>query len=64
MIRGTRIFRCSECGKKFSGSDVEWRATAFSTPLTCPKCGSHRTLPLLALKVIYEPIWESMEKSE
>ena len=39
MVRGKTWFRCSCCGHVFEGWDIEDNATAFSMPMTCPKCG-------------------------
>ena len=64
MIRGKIPFRCTDCHKVFIGLDIEWQATSFSMPVTCPKCGSKHTLPLLASKDEYERIWETMDKGE
>lgn len=49
MIRGIKIFRCPKCGKIFIAPDVEYRATAFSSPMPCPKCGA-QSAPLLRHK--------------
>ena len=62
MIRGKIPFRCTDCHKVFIGMDIEWQATSFSMPVTCPKCGSKHTLPLWASKSEYEKIWETMNK--
>ena len=40
MIRGIVEFSCKECGLKFKAPDIEYRCTAFSTPMPCPYCGS------------------------
>lgn len=47
MIRGITTFKCTQCGETFEGWDAEWRATVFTCPLPCPKCGSIRTRPPL-----------------
>lgn len=64
MIRGKIPFRCTDCHKIFIGMDIEWQATALSMPVTCPKCGSKRTLPLWGLKAVYKKNWETMDKDE
>ena len=62
-------FKCSECGAKFSAPDVEWMATSYSTPQSCPECGSCRTSPSMCwpfswlTKRSYEKIWKSMDKT-
>ncbi len=66
MLRGTTTFVCDECGHKFEGLDMEWNATAASTPQKCPNCGSMHTSPsgLLALlnKGIYRKIWKHLDE--
>ncbi len=71
MLRGTTIFICDECGKKFTAPDIEYNATVFSMPQPCPKCGSWHTMPagvgsLLGKfnpqRVMYKKIWEKMDK--
>ena len=63
MIRGIITFRCDQCNNTFKSLDIEWRATAYSQPATCPKCGSMNTypdgiFPLRYLKKIaYRKIW-------
>lgn len=66
MIWGTTEFRCSKCNKVFTAPDAEYCASVFSTPMPCPRCGSIRTMPLLAYLnpfniSIYRKIWETME---
>ena len=68
MIRGITIFRCSKCNKIFTAPDAEYCATILSTPMPCPRCGSIRTMPLLAYLnpfniSIYRKIWETMEEN-
>ena len=46
MLRGITTFVCDNCGHKFRGLDIEWRATIHSQPLKCPKCGSYQTRPI------------------
>ena len=67
MVRGKTLMKCTECGKRFWGVDIEWAATALSQPLPCPKCGSVRTRPSRLLSpfssdIMYKTIWEQMEK--
>lgn len=66
MLRGTTIFKCTECENTFRGLDCEWQATIFTAPCKCPQCGSFRTIPLWALlhKHLYENIWKSIEESK
>ena len=45
MIRGITLMKCTECGKRFWGPDIELYASTLSQPLRCPKCGSVRTRP-------------------
>ena len=40
MLRGTKKFKCGQCGHVFEGPDVELNATVASAPVPCPKCGS------------------------
>lgn len=40
MLRGTTLFRCPNCGHVFKALDIEDNATARSTPMPCPKCGT------------------------
>lgn len=63
MYRGTRKFKCHDCGHIFVGADIEWNATPLSAPLTCPKCGKKRTAPYGSLlnifnQIIYRIIWQ------
>lgn len=67
MYRGQTLFKCTQCGKRFWGPDIELDATAFTEPCKCPQCGSIRTRPsrlvsLVAYDFTYRKIWESMEK--
>lgn len=39
MYRGTRKFRCPNCGEVFTAPDIELNATAASVPQRCPRCG-------------------------
>lgn len=70
MIRGFTRFKCNECSKKFWGLDVEWRATAFTTPLQCPQCKSFHTYPVGILGLgtgkakLYKGIWESIDEDK
>ena len=65
MIRGKKKFKCDDCGHVFEALDIEWQATAYSTPMPCPKCGSHHTMPKSLLgfvdKGAYRRIWEETE---
>ena len=29
---------CPHCGKTFVAPDIEWNATVYSAPVTCPHC--------------------------
>lgn len=65
MLRGFTTFVCDKCGHKFEGADMEWNATAFSTPLRCPHCGSLHTRPTSFLgmnRLAYKGIWEAMDE--
>lgn len=72
MYRGITTFGCTACGHQFKSHDIEYRATAFSVPQRCPKCGSVRTMPGFWIDVdymktginIYESIWEEIEQAE
>ena len=68
MFRGITLFKCTQCGKRFIGLDIELAATVYSMPLKCPKCGSIRTRPSRLFgggsSSIYEKIWEDMEKKQ
>ena len=65
MIRGTILFKCTECGNRFKAPDIEYDATIYSLPQPCPKCGSKRTRPSglkgMMQTVVYKKIWDSME---
>lgn len=45
MFRGYTRFKCPKCGETFEGPDTELNATAFTTPIPCPKCGCEECLP-------------------
>ena len=67
MYRGQTLFKCTQCGKRFWGPDMEYAASVFTAPCKCPQCGSIRTRPsrlvsLVAYDFMYRKIWESMEK--
>ena len=67
MVRGITLFKCTQCGKRFWGPDMEYAASVFTAPCKCPQCGSIRTRPsrlvsLVAYDFMYRKIWESMEK--
>ena len=72
MYRGITTFTCTACGHQFKSHDIEYRATAFSVPQRCPKCGSVRTMPGVWIEVdhmktatkVYESIWEEIEQGE
>lgn len=49
MIRGTTTFKCPVCGHKFIAPDIELGATAYSQPMTCPKCGCKECKPISML---------------
>jgi len=49
MVRGQRLFKCDDCKKVFWGLDIEYMCTAFSYPVSCPRCGKSHTWPLLGL---------------
>ena len=66
MVRGFTLMKCTECGKRFWGPDIELGASALSQPLRCPKCGSVRTRPSRLLSpftsdTVYKKIWDRME---
>ena len=64
MYRGLTLFRCTNCGHTFMSHDMEYKATSFSMPQRCTKCGSVRTLPgILSRKKDYEKIWEEIEEA-
>lgn len=66
MIRGKTLFKCTNYGHFFLAIDVEYMATAFSTPQPCPKCKSIRTSPAgpfgLMTQIVYKKIWKELEK--
>ena len=66
MIRGMKQFKCDDCGHVFEALDIEWQATAYSTPMSCPKCSSRHTMPKTLFgfvdKGAYRRIWEKTEK--
>ena len=68
MIRGKILFTCDECGNKFRDLDFEYVASAFTTPMKCPKCGSYHTYPATVSafiqKSVYKKIWEQIDKEE
>ncbi len=70
MVRGTAIFICDECGKKFVAPDVEYMATVYSAPQFCPQCGSLHTMPagigsllgkMNPKRAIYKKIWKNLD---
>ena len=68
MVRGTTLFKCTECGNHFTAPDIEWMATTMSVPQRCPKCHSIRTRPsrlasVLSSDSMYEKIWQEMEEN-
>ena len=66
MIRGKTKFKCDDCSHTFKALDIELEATAFTMPVTCPKCGSRHTMPVSFLgftdRKTYKKIWEMMEE--
>ena len=72
MYRGITTFNCTNCGHQFKSHDIEYRATAYSVPQRCPKCGSVRTMPGFWIEVggkesstqLYASIWEEIEQAE
>lgn len=68
MIRGLTLFKCTQCGKRFMGPDMELAATVFTVPCKCPQCGSIRTRPSRLFGCgsdsFYQHIWEDMEKRQ
>ena len=61
--------KCTECGKRFWGPDIELGASVLSQPLRCPKCGSIRTRPsglfsLFTSDKTYKIIWDKMETNK
>lgn len=68
MVRGMKLFYCSECGKRFLGVDIEYAASTYSAPLKCPRCGSWHTRPwsLSPTKIadhVYRKIWEEKDRT-
>lgn len=66
MLRGTTIFKCDNCKKKFKGLDIEYNCTSLSNPQKCPYCGSFHTMPSESetfYRSTYETIWKRMDKS-
>lgn len=69
MLSGTTEFKCDICGAHFSSMAIEWNATAYLSPMRCPKCGSLHTYPiglynlrgLLGPGPIYKMIWKEMD---
>ena len=71
MYRGQIRFKCTQCGKRFMGPDMEYAATVFTAPCKCPQCGSIRTRPSRLTNMLswtsyffYRKIWEDMEKRQ
>ena len=72
MYRGLTTFNCNNCGHEFKSHDIEYRATTFSVPQRCPKCGSVRTMPNFWIEAggiesstrLYSSIWEEIEQAE
>lgn len=65
MFRGISTFICDNCGRKFKGLNIEWKATIFATPQQCPICLSYHTRPtsLFGLnKSVYREIWKQMDE--
>lgn len=66
MLRGTTIFKCDNCKKKFKGLDIEYNCTSLSNPQRCPYCGSFHTMPSGSENFYhstYETIWKRMDES-
>lgn len=66
MLRGTTIFKCENCKKKFKGLDIEYNCTSLSNPQRCPYCGSFHTMPSGSgnfYRSTYETIWKRMDES-
>lgn len=71
MYRGLTLFKCTQCGKRFMGPDIELAATVWTAPCKCPQCGSIRTRPSRLINLLswtsdftYRKIWEDMEKRQ
>ena len=67
MLRGTTLFKCTKCKKRFFAPDFEYLATTLSAPQPCPRCNSLRTRPSRLVggsDFFYKRIWEQMEKNE
>ncbi|MCC8177111.1 MAG: zinc ribbon domain-containing protein [Bacteroidales bacterium] len=64
MLRGITTFRCHECGHRFEAPDIEWQATALTTPQPCPRCGSRHTRPASSfwLTPAYKSIWKQLDQ--
>ena len=62
MLRGKKTFKCDDCSHTFEALDIEWRATAYSQPMPCPKCGSRHTMRVSFFgstdRETYKKIWE------
>lgn len=66
MLRGTTIFKCDNCKKKFKGLDIEYNCTSLSNPQRCPYCGSFHAIPSgseIFFRSTYETIWKRMDES-
>ena len=66
MVRGITLMKCTECGERFWGLDIELGASALSQPLQCPKCGSIRTHPSglfspFSSDIEYKKIWDHLD---
>lgn len=62
MFRGMTTFVCDDCGHRFKGMDIEWRASVYSQPLRCPHCGSYHTRPRFSFKYPYLRIWQELDE--
>ena len=66
MLRGKKTFKCDDCDHVFEALDIEWQATVYSQPMSCPNYGSRHTMPKSLLsfmeKGVYRKIWEQIEK--
>lgn len=63
MIRGKTLFKCCKCGKFFIATDIEYKATIYSVPQACNRCGSIKTLHIYGILryKTYKKIWKEME---
>ena len=71
MYRGIIKFVCNDCGNKFNATDIEWNATVYSVPQTCPKCGGMHKKPArffnflsLLENFTYKRLWKEIDKNK